>query len=118
MKSLIRWMAPLALLLIWAWLPCTDQRAGPECCYSSPAAPAGQYRHEQLSSRSSPWIPAIAVLAFPGWGIRNSQNRKREEYAELVRLRGATVTMLQTHRISVDEACAMRTMLDRARQAV
>jgi alkylation response protein AidB-like acyl-CoA dehydrogenase len=57
-------------------------------------------------------------LLLPGWVRRGSSNRRGHEYAELVRLRGATVTMLQTQRISVPEARRLRALLNVARLAV
>lgn len=59
----------------------------------------------------------MATLLLLGWARRGS-HRQGQEYAELVRLRGATVTMLQTHRISVHEARRLRALLNVARRAV
>jgi len=62
-------------------------------------------------------IKTIAPV-LPGWVRYGSHHRQGQEYAELVQLRGATVTMLQRQRISVEEARRLRAMLDTARRAV
>ncbi len=60
----------------------------------------------------------IANRMCPGWIHRANHNHQGLGYAQLVQLRGATVTMLQTHRISVDEARRLGAMLNAARRAV
>ena len=64
-------------------------------------------------------IPELLTLAIvlPGFVSRRTEERLGAEYGELVNLRGATVTMLETHRIGVVEARRLRAMLDVARHA-
>lgn len=60
----------------------------------------------------------MATFLLPEWARWGSNHHQGQEYAELVRLRGATVTMLQTQRISVHEARRLRALLNAARRAV
>jgi len=72
------------------------------------------WRTQQMKSLTL----TIADRMCPGWVRRDNQNRQGQEYAQLVQLRGTTVTMLQTQRISVEEARRLRAMLNAARRAV
>lgn len=56
-------------------------------------------------------------MALAGCASQQAAVQSHEEYAELVQLRGAAVTMLEEHRLSVREARHVKVLLDAARRA-